>query len=280
LWGERVVEEYLLVYEKSKPQTWFKRSIDENNEDYYTFGSSFKGRKEGLKSETRQNCLFLSMAVQQNNKTLLPIFNWICHQLIIVSDIGLIGENFLKKMIKDDLQKQRILSILKSADINISDIHLQPQKGRTISVTFDDLNYQSTKEEESIFEYFQFIHKNDENIVAFTREDESTGTILFLNVMSLVFHCLDQGGVLLIDEMDSNLHSLLIRNIIALFHHSKVNPKGAQLIFTTHDTSLLNAYGLFRRDQIWFTEKDADQRSTLYGLSDFHPRKNESLEKG
>ena len=65
-----------------------------------------------------------------------------------------------------------------------------------------------------------------------------------------------------------------------MFHGSEVNAGGAQLIFTTHDTSLLDAYGLFRRDQVWFVEKRPDQSSSLYPLLNFSPRKNEALERG
>jgi AAA15 family ATPase/GTPase len=70
-----------------------------------------------------------------------------------------------------------------------------------------------------------------------------------------------------------------VRRLVELFHSPSLNPKGAQLIFTTHDTSLLDPT-LFRRDQIWFIEKDKEHASKLYPLSDFSPRKNEAFEKG
>ena len=75
-------------------------------------------------------------------------------------------------------------------------------------------------------------------------------------------------------------HTLLVRELVRLFHRPEANTGGAQLIFTTHDTSLLDAPDLFRRDQIWLVEKDRDQASTLVGLSEFSPRKNEALERG
>jgi hypothetical protein len=75
------------------------------------------------------------------------------------------------------------------------------------------------------------------------------------------------------------LHSLLVRRMVSLFHSPVTNPNGAQLIFNTHDTSLLDV-DLFRRDQIWFVEKNRDQATTLYPLSDFSPRKSEALERG
>ena len=84
----------------------------------------------------------------------------------------------------------------------------------------------------------------------------------------------------MIDELDTSLHTLLVRELVRLFHRPELNRGNAQLIFTTHDTSLLDAPHLLRRDQIWLVEKDRDQASELIGLSEFSPRKNEALERG
>lgn len=84
---------------------------------------------------------------------------------------------------------------------------------------------------------------------------------------------------MVIDELDSSLHPLLVRRIVDLFNSPDVNNKGAQLIFATHDVSLLDASTL-RRDQVWFTEKGVDHLSHLYPLLDYAPRKGEALKKG
>ncbi len=84
---------------------------------------------------------------------------------------------------------------------------------------------------------------------------------------------------MLVDELDRSLHPILARGLIELFNSKQSNPKGAQLIFNTHDTNLLSG-GLLRRDQIWFTEKDRKGASHLYPLTDFKPRKGENLENG
>jgi AAA15 family ATPase/GTPase len=90
---------------------------------------------------------------------------------------------------------------------------------------------------------------------------------------------IDKGKVLVIDELDRSLHPLLVRHIIKAFHDPETSRNGAQLLFSTHDTSLLDA-SFLRRDQIWLTEKNADQSSTLLPLTEFSPRKGEALEKG
>ena len=89
---------------------------------------------------------------------------------------------------------------------------------------------------------------------------------------------LEKGRVLFVDELDTSLHPLLIRFLIEIIQNKMVNKNDAQLVFTTHDTSLLDT-DLFRRDQIWFVEKDNASATRLYPLSDFSPRKGEALEK-
>lgn len=90
---------------------------------------------------------------------------------------------------------------------------------------------------------------------------------------------LKNGRVLVVDELDNSFHPHLVRFLLSLIHDSEANEQNGQLIFSTHDTSILDAK-ILRRDQIWFTEKDGDQATQLYPLSDFHPRKQEALEKG
>ena len=86
------------------------------------------------------------------------------------------------------------------------------------------------------------------------------------------------GATLLVDELDRSLHPHITRFLVGLFH-SRSNEKNAQLVFTTHDTTLLDTE-LLRRDQIWFVEKDGDQSSHLYSLLEYSPRKDEALERG
>ena len=114
----------------------------------------------------------------------------------------------------------------------------------------------------------------------FELADESNGTRNLLFLAGPILEILNQGLTLIIDELDTSLHTLLVRELIRLFHQSGHDIKGAQLIFTTHDTSLLDAPDLFRRDQIWLVEKDREQASSLVSLSEFSPRKNEALERG
>jgi len=126
----------------------------------------------------------------------------------------------------------------------------------------------------------RFSHVTGQGRAVFDLMDESSGTRNLLFLTGPVLDILKKGLTLVIDELDTSLHSLLVRELVRLFHRPEVNTGGAQLIFTTHDTSLLDAPGLFRRDQVWFVEKDQDQVSGLVALAEFSPRKNEALERG
>jgi AAA15 family ATPase/GTPase len=152
--------------------------------------------------------------------------------------------------------------------------------GHTSRFVFDASTGQasaSTHETELLMP--EFTHANGSHKVTFGLEDESLGTQKLYALAGPLLEILDKGHVLVIDELDRSLHPLLCRQIIDAFHDPMLNPNGAQLIFTTHDTSLLETAN-FRRDQIWFTEKGADQSSALTPLSDFSPRAREAIEKG
>lgn len=114
--------------------------------------------------------------------------------------------------------------------------------------------------------------------------DESTGTRKMFDLLGIAVITLVQGGLFAMDEMDANLHPLLTQRIIELFHSPVTNPKNAQLLLTTHDTNLLS-YCKYRRDQIWFTEKDHQGATDLYSLAEFKlddgakPRSDANYEK-
>ena len=110
------------------------------------------------------------------------------------------------------------------------------------------------------------------------RVNESEGTIKYFSLAYPIIDALDHGKRLVVDEFDSKMHPLLTSRIIGLFNSRVTNPRNAQLIFTTHDTNLLNA-SLFRRDQIWFTQKDSFGASELYSLAEYKVRNSAPFEK-
>jgi hypothetical protein len=112
---------------------------------------------------------------------------------------------------------------------------------------------------------------------------ESRGTRNWFSLVGAIVFALQTGGVLIIDELDASLHPHLSEEIVRMFHDSKVNREGAQLIFSSHDPTLLGTPSEeppLRRDEIWITEKDRSGATRLYALTDFKPRKSENLERG
>jgi AAA15 family ATPase/GTPase len=193
---------------------------------------------------------------------------------------------------KDPLHKQKILELLKAADLGIQDIKLEmldidalpkdmPKELR------ERLIKESKEENAEIFSDIITTHKkynNDrqfvENINFSMDDDESSGTQKFFALTGPVLNVLESGFTLVVDELDSKLHPNLICKLVSLFNSKELNPKNAQLIFNTHDTNLLSS-GLFRRDQIWFTEKNKFGEARIYSLADFKTdevRKTEPFE--
>jgi AAA15 family ATPase/GTPase len=281
LTSQRITSEYLLVYKAFKPQQWFERHNDPaTGKDHYEFGPGLKGQKSVWEGATRTNALFLSMAVQLNSEQLRPVFDWFVNKLHIFNDITPLSPQFSIKMLRKPEGKQAICNFLMAADISIADIDVVIRKVLGQAIHFDlAAGKTEVRNEEQEVNELLFHHVTEQGKAVFGLGDESMGTRNLLSLTGPVLDILDKGLTLVIDELDSSLHPLLVRRLVELFHNPTLNAKGAQLIFSTHDTSLLDP-DLFRRDQIWFIEKDREQASKLYPLSDFSPRKNEALERG
>jgi hypothetical protein len=279
---QRIVSEHLLVYKAFKPQRWFERRFDaDSGKDVYESGPGLKGAKQLWEGATRPNALFLSMAVQLNSEALRPVFDWFVNHLVIINEQSPWSREFSVQMIKQADSRREICEFLRAADISIADIEVTIQQAMVHTLNID---LATGKREEHIGEQavdeVKFHHVTGRGKAVFDLSDESNGTRNLLFLAGPVLYILREGLTLVIDELDTSLHTLLVRELVRLFHRPEVNTGGAHLIFTTHDTSLLDAPDLFRRDQVWFVEKDAEQASTLVPLSDFSPRKNEALERG
>jgi uncharacterized protein len=280
--AQRIVSEHLLVYKAFKPQRWFDRHFDaERGKDVYDFGPGLKGAKSLWEGATRPNALFLSMAVQLNSEALRPVFDWFSTGLVIFNEQVHLSPHMSIQMLKQAEGRKQICDFLTAADISIADIEVVTQKvpGQAVHV---DLAAGKTdvRTEEVEQDQLLFSHITEQGRAVFDLMDESSGTRALLFLTGPVLDILKKGLTLVIDELNTSLHPLLVRELVRLFHRPEVNTGGAQLIFTTHDTSLLDAPNLFRRDQVWFVEKAQDQASTLVALSEFSPRKNEALERG
>jgi len=231
--------------------------------------------KEGvdLKSKTRENALFLSVCAQWNGEISKGLLLWFKDFRFIH---GLTDYPYLSvtvNMLKTPEQKRKLMELARIADLCIDDIEGREEKLTIEKLPKDmpedmkrDIIRKDLTEVELKTTHRKFDKNNREvgKVIFDLEENESGGTIKFLNMAGPLLDTIESGKVLIIDEMDARLHPLLTRFILSLFN-SPANDKNAQLIFATHDTNLLNNK-LFRRDQIWFTEKDQYGVSNLYSL--------------
>lgn len=269
LTADRIVREHLLVYKAAKPQHWFERYLDAaSGREVYEYGAGLKGAKHVWEGATRPNALFLSMAVQLNSEALRPLFDWFANDLVIFNEHAPLSPQSSMEMLRQPEGRKRICEFLTSADISISDVEVVNRE--KTDVRADDIDQSDLR----------FLHVTERGSAVLGLADESSGTRNLLFLAGPILNILRKGQTLVIDELDTSLHTLLVRALARLFHQPEANIGCAQLIFTTHDTALLDAPDMFRRDQIWFVEKDADQASTLVALSEFSPRKNEALGRG
>jgi AAA15 family ATPase/GTPase len=275
---ERILEEWLLVYKTAKPEQWFRRFYnDKSKQEEYKFSTRLFGKRKVWQESTRQNSLFLSTAVHLNSDQLLPIFNWISNQLVCLSAGGILPDFSIQKL--QDLEyKDEMEKFLISSDISISHISLVPRKQRKQQLIVN-ANSTNIHSEEIDILWPKFHHKSDSGSSVFELQDESDGTQRLFALSGLVLRALKKGQTLIVDELETSLHPLLVIHLVRMFHDPKLNRHGAQLIFSTHNTSFLDA-DLFRRDQIWFVDKNRDQSTVLQPLIDFSPRKGENLESG
>ena len=272
----RFLSESLFVYKTARHTLVFSRQFD-GNKDVYEFGAYLTGPKKLWEESTRDNALFLSTAAQLNSELLSPVLKWLTFNVVFLPAQALISTDFSTALLATKEGKDKVHAFMAAADISIDEISTAERKGG--HVQFNPSVAPHTIQEEHEFKVPVFKHTTPKGSATFELMDESAGTQRLFSLAAPVLDVLRDGRILLVDELDASLHPLLVRQLIGMFHNKQINQKNAQLIFTTHDTTLLDQ-SIFRRDQVWFTEKDADQATNLYPLTDFSPRKNEALEKG
>lgn len=282
LTSQRVEAEWLIAYPKGSPQRWFEREADA---DDWGFGPNFRGQRKVWQAATRGNALFLSTAVQLNAEQLGPVFDWFRRRLRIINPYARVTADFsVKQCTENTPLRSRIIEFLAMADLGIGDVTVEHRKfGASKYVTrFPEAVRQQVlkdMEDEEVTEV-RFSHRTpDGRDVLLDIDEESGGTQKLFALAGPWLDVLANGWVLVIDELDTSLHPLLMRQLASMFHDPALNTKGAQLVFSTHDTSILDRE-IFRRDQVWFVEKDRSLQSHLYPLSDFSPRKEENFARG
>lgn len=259
--SERIINEWL--YEKKSREREFELFLRSEGE----FKISKTRFAEGIGKDiaTPDNRLFVSLVAQLNGRKSMSILNWF-HNVEYIS--GIDGKGYAGKTLETIMYHKEgadeIMNFFGSSHLGFSGIQVSVELGATKTV--------ESKTEHLVFDV-------DGNVVETrsfpTDQMESEGTKKMIEIAGPLFEAIRNGKILVVDELDAKLHPFLTRKIIRLFMDLSVNTKGAQLIFATHDTNLLNIQVL-RRDQIWFTEKDKTDSTDLYSLVEF---KDESGKK-
>jgi AAA15 family ATPase/GTPase len=288
--SERVLEEWLYAHPLGRRQSWFTRTAE--SEPQFKFGKHLTGENRSIESLTRANSLFLSAAAQNNHQLLSPIFRW------FADDVGIAHEgnrsmrvSYTASMAKDEEHARKLTTILKSADLGI--VGLEVKEVKLPEGTHDKveamkriLDLSADTEVPDALQRIYFSHRSEggESVVPLPFEVESNGTRALFALLGPVIDALESGALLCIDELDTSIHPNLALELVNMFNDPLRNPNAAQLIFNTHDTTLLGPTSMgkqvLRRDQVWFTEKDRKGESHLYPLADYKPRKNENLGRG
>lgn len=263
--AKKIYEEYLYYYPNGRETRIFDR-VDNR----YTYDRKDTKILKKIAEMTASNKFFLATATNWNYSKTKPAYDFLTVGMCICfnfNDLKPISFNAYKQ--NDNNLKEFTLDFLKQTDFNIEDFDVTEVK-KTQNVINTNLNSRDYQ--------ILFKHKGQNNMLSF--EEESLGTQMIFVLIPFLSITLKGCGVLIIDELDKSLHPYLVEYIVKMFNSLEYNPRGAQLIFNTHDTNLLDL-NFFRRDQVWFTEKnDENGESVLYSLNDFSIRKSENIEKG
>jgi len=280
---KRVEREYLYAFPRGRQQVWFER--DASAKKGFEHGKHLLGENKTIWALTRPNSLFLSAAVQNNHKMLSPIDRWFRSQLYIFEQERRNSQIQLTlEAASTEEGRAFVLHLLESADLGIVDLVIRREK--------------PTKESLKVFEAIrsavpglplspppghsaQLLHKTCDGTgkVPLSFHAESSGTKALFALACDIRGALAKGGVLVVDELENSLHPAIALEVARTFTDPRRNPRGAQLLFTTHNTHLLSERAL-RRDQVWLTEKNEEGATRLYPLTDFKPRRDENLELG
>ncbi|MFD3456753.1 ATP/GTP-binding protein [Streptomyces sp. NPDC058691] len=305
--GSKVTEEWLYGYPKGSKRKLFEREGQE-----YSIGPSVAAPRVTLLQElVPDNGLFLSAAARAKLEEFRPVYDWFRSSIWFASDDRqneLMRRRNTQELLGSVETAERVQELIRAADLGIREARLpevefvfeevpqdrggpppggfqvRPGKGGAATIIYSGDRPNLTERQISRLMrgrdiMFEHVGQRSADL---SFEEESRGTKAWFDMIGFVLQALRNGWTLVIDELDTSLHPLLIAHLVRLFQHSSSNPKGAQIIFTTHDVSLLGRQGgeeLLHRDEIWFVEKSDVGESTLFSLTDFKPRDGMNWEK-
>jgi uncharacterized protein len=269
--SSRFKSEWLFQCKKIQEAPLFIRDEDDIDVDDKFIGAS------GLEDRTRDNALFLSVCAQFNVKLAGKLLAWF-YNLNVIS--GLHDRNYQRysedMFLRGGTPRNSIMQFLEKADLGIRDMIIERQESKTDGATAGELMKPVSQLQQTSISTSHNIYSDDGDVIGsagFVFDfQESEGSKKYFRLSGPIIDTLSSGKVLFVDELDARLHPVLTVEIVRLFNSRETNPNNAQLIFATHDTNLLSS-NLFRRDQVWFTEKDHVEATDLYSLVEYKTKK-------
>jgi ABC-type transport system involved in cytochrome c biogenesis ATPase subunit len=284
---ERIWHESLRAFPSAREQVWYARDWNPESSEYTWTPERPTGfrRDSQLEGYTLRNMLFLSKAVANNREELEPVYDWFKERLRFL-DLGThrsLSHSFTLRQIEERaVHTERIVELLRHADIGVDgagavenppdDETLEKMISRAPEDVREDLRKRKWLRPE-------LTHHGSTSGIPLPWNTESAGTRRLFALAGPWLDILNQGLVVCVDELETSMHPLMVRELLRVFMSSEENPNGAQIVFTTHNPLLLDTT-LIRRDQVWFTDKDEAGTGHLYPLTDYSPRRGESLIRG
>ena len=231
----------------------------------------------------RKNELLLWRAADSNSPEATKVYEWFRNLNLITALDTRKYRNVLIGVLNDPDWASLLLKLVQAADLNITsaepdmldldnlpdDIPAEAAQRMRTAVAEATKPTQIWRDVRTQHPVYDDNQQQQGHVWFGLQKEESHGTLQFFTLMALLLDTLRRGGIMAVDELETALHPQLVHKIVSLFHSPTYNPHGAQLLFNTHDTNLLAADSPFRRDQIWFTEKDKYGAAKLYSLADF-----------
>ncbi len=271
---DAVADEWLYAWPRGRPQSWFKRHRAEDEAPTFEFGGKLQGDREVWRRATRDSALFLSTAATLNSAQLRPLYDWFKTRLHVIG-IGDWSPAYSAQRSLGD-GKAAVVRFLQAADSAVSDLRVEERESmeKMVSNEVPSEAHEDAKRTPVAKKVadVHFVRQNPAGQpVEMELEEESDGTQKILALAGPWVDALRQGHVVVVDDLPDNLHPMLVRHLVERFHDAALD-SNAQLVFSSHATSILSQ-DVFRRDQIWFCERNARHETQLVPLSDFHPRK-------
>lgn len=271
---ERIVDEWL--FRKTTPRSKEQMLFVRNEEGICVEENNFP-EGVGYEEKTNDNRLFLSLCQQLGGEISRQVISWFQSDFNVISGLNNQQYRSYSKLFfhKKEQYSVDALEFFQKLRLGFNGILTHEEEPNIPSDLPTELRAMFQKEmqgKKSIeLDSVHNVYSEKGKVIGtinFSFEDrESSGTNKLFDLSGPIFETLYSGAVLVVDELDAKMHPLISQYIIELFNNPETNPKNAQLIFTTHDTHLLSQK-ILRRDQIWFTEKDAKEQTDLYSLMD------------